>query len=188
MRTVHSVLLRSPKCFLKEVLLVDDFSDKRPLKTELENYIEDNFGVYHEADLKVCNDKSGLFGEQLSDRSGKVRLIRNSERQGLIRSRSRGALEAKGDVIIFLDAHCEVNYNWLPPLLAPIEKNRKTMTVPLIDGIDSETFEYRPVYSKNDQHFKGIWVSLISLAYPMIIINHLLILKRNGECITKKSK
>lgn len=31
------------------------------------------------------------------------------------------------------------------------------MTVPIIDGIDSETFEYRPVYARNDQHYKGIW-------------------------------
>lgn len=59
--------------------------------------------------------------------------------------------------LLFHPAHCEVNYNWLPPLLAPIEKNRKTMTVPIIDGIDSETFEYRPVYARNDQHYKGIW-------------------------------
>lgn len=55
---------------------------------------------------------------------GKVRLIRNAERQGLIRTRSRGATEARGEVIVFLDAHCEVNANWLPPLLAPIYYDR----------------------------------------------------------------
>ena len=32
LRTVHSVLLRSPQRFLREVLLVDDFSSKEPLK------------------------------------------------------------------------------------------------------------------------------------------------------------
>ena len=157
MRTVHSVLVRSPKKFVQEVILVDDYSDKKPLKKELEKYIEDNFGSYKKADLSVHGPGEGLFGEKLGEKSGKVRLIRNSERGGLIRSRSRGAREAVGDVIIFLDAHCEVNYNWLPPLLAPIARNRKTLTVPIIDGIDSETFEYRAVYGRKDQHYKGIW-------------------------------
>jgi len=53
-----------------------------------------------------------------------VRLIRNSEREGLIRTRSNGALNARGEIILFLDAHCEVGYNWLPPLIAPIARNR----------------------------------------------------------------
>lgn len=46
MRTVHSVLLRSPRRHLREVLLVDDFSDRSPLKSNLEQYIEVNFGPF----------------------------------------------------------------------------------------------------------------------------------------------
>ncbi|XP_063927708.1 N-acetylgalactosaminyltransferase 7 [Zophobas morio] len=130
LRTVHSVINRSPPQMLKEVLLVDDFSDKENLKGRLEDYIEQF--------------------------NGKVRLIRNSQREGLIRTRSRGAKEAKGEVIVFLDAHCEVNTNWLPPLLAPIYRDRTIMTVPVIDGIDHKTFEYRPVYGE-DRHFRGIF-------------------------------
>lgn len=103
MRTVHSVINRSPSQFLQEVLLVDDFSDKTDLKDKLDSYIK-------------------KF-------DGKVRLIRNTEREGLIRTRSRGAKEATGEVIVFLDAHCEVNTNWLPPLLAPIHRDNTVMTV-----------------------------------------------------------
>ena len=40
------------------------------------------------------------------------------------RSRNNGAIAASGEVVIFLDAHCEVGYNWLPPLLAPIHADR----------------------------------------------------------------
>ncbi|XP_048506338.1 N-acetylgalactosaminyltransferase 7 isoform X2 [Athalia rosae] len=130
MRTVHSVINRTPPEFLEEVLLVDDYSNKENLKGELDSYIE--------------------------RWDGKVRLIRNHERQGLIRTRSRGAREATGEVIVFLDAHCEVNTNWLPPLLAPIYVNSKVMTVPVIDGIDHKTFEYRPVYQEGHL-YRGIF-------------------------------
>lgn len=130
MRTVHSVINRTPGQFLEEVLLVDDFSDKSDLGVGLERYIK-------------------IF-------RGMVRLVRNTEREGLIRSRSRGAREARGVVLVFLDAHCEVNKNWLPPLLAPIYRDYTTMTVPIIDGVDHETFEYRPVY-QGEEHFRGIF-------------------------------
>lgn len=77
-------------------------------------------------------------------------------REGLIRTRSRGAQEATGEVIVFLDAHCEVNVNWLPPLLAPIYRDYRIMTVPVIDGIDHKTFEYRPVY-QHGMNYRGIF-------------------------------
>ncbi|XP_011551579.3 N-acetylgalactosaminyltransferase 7 [Plutella xylostella] len=130
MRTVHSVFNRSPPQFLHEVVLVDDYSDKDDLKEKLDKYI------------KRWN--------------GKVRVIRNEKREGLIRTRSRGASEATGEVIVFLDAHCEVNLNWLPPLLAPIYRDPKIMTVPVIDGIDHRTFEYRPVYQAG-ANYRGIF-------------------------------
>ncbi|OQV13238.1 N-acetylgalactosaminyltransferase 7 [Hypsibius exemplaris] len=120
LRTVHSVINRSPPQFLEEVLLVDDNSDREQLKQELDDYI--------------------------TRFDGKVRILRQKEREGLIRTRSNGAKNAKGEVVIFLDAHCEVGYNWLPPLLAPIAKDRSTMTVPIIDGIDADNFKIEPMY------------------------------------------
>lgn len=83
-RTIWSVLNRSPAQYLKEILLIDDFSDREELKGKLDRYIETSL-------------------------PSKVRLVRLKERQGLIRARLAGAKEAKGDVLIFLDSHCEVS-------------------------------------------------------------------------------
>lgn len=63
MRTVHSVINRTPPQFLHEIVLVDDYSDKEDLREKLDKYVK-------------------RF-------DGKVRIIRNVEREGLIRTRSR---------------------------------------------------------------------------------------------------
>ena len=72
------------------------------------------------------NDKLETYIKRFD---GLVKLHRNKEREGLIRTRTRGAELATGDVIVFLDAHCEVNANWLPPLLAPIALDRSVCVV-----------------------------------------------------------
>lgn len=118
LRTAYSVINRSPRELLTEIILVDDFSDKEFLKTPLDKYIEDN----------------------LKD---KVKVLHLPERGGLITARLAGAKAANGDVLIFLDSHTEVNVNWLPPLLEPIAQDYKTCVCPFIDVIAYDTFEYR---------------------------------------------
>ncbi|XP_005105766.2 N-acetylgalactosaminyltransferase 7 [Aplysia californica] len=130
-RTIHSVINTSPPQLLKEVVLVDDYSTKAHLKGQLENYIKQ-------------------FGDL-------VKLYRNSKREGLIRTRTRGAELSRGDVIVFLDAHCECNRNWLVPLLDRIRANRKTMAVPIVDGIDWDTMAYNSVYGHGRAHHRGIF-------------------------------
>ncbi|XP_052076349.1 putative polypeptide N-acetylgalactosaminyltransferase 10 [Mytilus californianus] len=121
LRTAWSAVERSPPGLLKEVILVDDFSSKEFLKKQLDEYV----------------------AEQFKDFSTIVKVVRAQKREGLIRTRLLGAKAATGDVLIFLDSHCETNVNWLPPLLDPIQEDYKTVVCPFIDVVDYETFAYR---------------------------------------------
>ncbi|KAH0516198.1 Polypeptide N-acetylgalactosaminyltransferase-like 6 [Microtus ochrogaster] len=115
LRTIHSIINRTPESLIEEIILVDDFSDREHLKEKLEDYMA---------------------------RFSKVRIVRTKKREGLIRTRLLGASVARGEVLTFLDSHCEVNVNWLPPLLNQIALNHKTIVCPMIDVIDHNHFGY----------------------------------------------
>ena len=72
-------------------------------------------------------------------------LLRANVRQGLIRARILGAKVAKGDVLTFLDSHCEVNVGWVEPLLARLKEKPHSGVMPLIEIINSDTLQYQPV-------------------------------------------
>nr|XP_036668914.1 putative polypeptide N-acetylgalactosaminyltransferase 9 isoform X1 [Drosophila suzukii]XP_036668915.1 putative polypeptide N-acetylgalactosaminyltransferase 9 isoform X1 [Drosophila suzukii] len=115
LRTVHSVLDRSPEHLIGKIILVDDYSDMPHLKRQLEDY----FAAYP-----------------------KVQIIRGQKREGLIRARILGANHAKSAVLTYLDSHCECTEGWLEPLLDRIARNATTVVCPVIDVISDDTLEY----------------------------------------------
>ena len=87
LRSVYSVLNRSPRHLLKEIILVDDQSDIEEMKEPLDKYCEEHFG-----DI--------------------VKILRPPKRLGLIAAKNFGARQATGDVVVFFDAHIEANAGW----------------------------------------------------------------------------
>lgn len=72
----------------------------------------------------------------------KVRVIRNKKREGLVRSRVRGAEISRAKILTFLDSHCECNENWLPPLVEKVFEDETRVVCPVIDVISMDTFQY----------------------------------------------
>uniref|UniRef100_A0A8C0CCV6 Polypeptide N-acetylgalactosaminyltransferase n=1 Tax=Balaenoptera musculus TaxID=9771 RepID=A0A8C0CCV6_BALMU len=111
LRTVKSVLNRTPASLIQEIILVDDFS----------------------SDPEDC---------LLLTRIPKVKCLRNDRREGLIRSRVRGADVATAAVLTFLDSHCEVNTEWLQPMLQRVKEDHTRVVSPIIDVISLDNFAY----------------------------------------------
>uniref|UniRef100_A0A8C3WGH7 Polypeptide N-acetylgalactosaminyltransferase n=1 Tax=Catagonus wagneri TaxID=51154 RepID=A0A8C3WGH7_9CETA len=117
LRTVHSILDTAPRVFLKEIILVDDLSQQGQLKSALSEYVA---------------------------RLERVKLLRSNRRLGTARARMLGAARATGDVLVFMDAHCECHPGWLEPLLGRIAGDRSRVVSPVLDVIDWKTFQYYP--------------------------------------------
>ncbi|XP_042683220.1 polypeptide N-acetylgalactosaminyltransferase 5 [Centrocercus urophasianus] len=118
LRSVHSVLSRSPPHLLQELILVDDFSTKDYLKEKLDAYMS---------------------------QFPKVKVLHLRERHGLIRARLAGAQVATGTVLTFLDSHVECNVGWLEPLLERVRLHRARVACPVIEVISDKDMSYMTV-------------------------------------------
>ncbi|KAI5712845.1 hypothetical protein M8J75_011702 [Diaphorina citri] len=103
--------------------------------------------------------KSSL-DEYVAKLSVPTRVIRSPGRVGLIKARLLGARQAEGEILVFLDAHCECTLGWLENLVARVAEDRtrvvcwlenlvarvaedRTRVVcPVIDIISDVTFAY----------------------------------------------
>ncbi|KAL5006994.1 hypothetical protein ScPMuIL_015800 [Solemya velum] len=124
LRTVHSVLDRSPPRYLREIILIDDFSTKDFLKQSLDDYV---------ATLP------------------KVKVFHAPRRLGLILARIWGAKIASAPVLFFLDSHCECAQGWLEPALELIKRDDTTVAQPVIDVINASTLGYTAFQANNIQ-------------------------------------
>ncbi|THD21489.1 Polypeptide N-acetylgalactosaminyltransferase [Fasciola hepatica] len=150
LRTVNSVIQTSPHELVAEIVLVDDASTLDDLHTKLESYV---------SKLPIH-----------------VRIERMPIRSGLVRARLRGAANATGKTLTFLDAHCETTVGWLEPLLAEIAVDRRRVVCPIIDVLDFETFHYSEgsdrIYGTFDWQLTFHWSPISSSESKRVGTNH----------------
>lgn len=107
LRTVHSVLDRTPAYLLHEIILVDDHSElgNSPSVTPVVQFSLFSLVLVRFHCAGVSNMCLCVVSEELKDNldryigdelEGKVQLVRNQRREGLIRGRMIGASHATG--------------------------------------------------------------------------------------------
>lgn len=92
-----SVVNRTPKQLLEEIIILDDASDQNKFDIQAET--------------------KGM--------GAKIRVFHNPERLGAAGCRQHGVTKANGDVLVFLDSHVEVTDGWLEPLLHEIAQDER---------------------------------------------------------------
>ncbi|KIH55213.1 glycosyltransferase, group 2 family protein, partial [Ancylostoma duodenale] len=131
-RMINSIIDRTPLELIQEILLVDDSSEWQVVAGI--DLLTPN--ILAEASLQAADY------QKKHPQWGMVKFLRTPSNQGLIRAKVFGARKARGEILVFLDSHCEVNQQWLQPLLERIKEKPERVVCPIIDIIDLDTMKY----------------------------------------------
>ncbi|XP_063336226.1 probable polypeptide N-acetylgalactosaminyltransferase 8 [Pelmatolapia mariae] len=125
-RALRSIIDRTPKNLLKEIIMVDDNSSNENLKGDLDMYV------------KLLEQENPNL---------RIVRVRHSEQRGLAYARVSGWRAATADVVAILDAHIEVHEMWAEPLLTQIKADRTVVVSPVFDKVsfdDLSVIKYDP--------------------------------------------
>lgn len=124
-RAIRSIIDRTPKHLLKEIILVDDYSTNNDLRDLLLDYINE-----------IHTQHPGL-----------IKKVRHKKQMGLSQARITGWKKATADVVAVLDAHVEATEGWAEPLLARIKADRTVVVSPVFDKVHFDDLHVEKYYS-----------------------------------------
>ncbi|KAJ0069575.1 hypothetical protein NL108_010393, partial [Boleophthalmus pectinirostris] len=124
-RAIRSIIDRTPRHLLKEIILVDDYSTNNDLGGMLQEYIN----------------------EIHKERPGLIKKVRHQKQMGLSQARISGWKHATADAVAVLDAHIEATEGWAEPLLARIKEDRTVVVSPVFDKVHFDDLHVERYYS-----------------------------------------
>lgn len=127
LRTIHSVLNRTPPPLLREVILVNDRSTLPDLEP-------------------------GGFLDSYIRSLPKVKMMRTAQHRGIGASRRHGMHLSTAPVVVFLDSNVEVNTQWLEPLLSTLQEKSPTVVFPQVFAINATDFGLDPYTGSGCRH------------------------------------
>lgn len=128
MRSVHSILDRTDLKHLKEIILVNDYSDIDNLHDNVQNAVDElnnrmrreeemletnNIDV--ESIVDYINDDNNVMDKKTTEKNKdglNIRLLKTSKREGLIRARLYGAENSVGEVSSLIHSSCTVKLSF----------------------------------------------------------------------------
>lgn len=143
-RTIQSILLNTPRFLLSQIIIVVDQESSSYENFDQLFTINKHSKKNDEKNKKYKNYLSYFplfFGEQ----SNKIIIHQNLARVGWSRSINNVLNITTGEVLIFLKSHIEVGHNWLPPLLASIVRNPRSISIPTLGKIKPNDFAFEQI-------------------------------------------
>ena len=118
----------------------------------------------HQSEIIVIDDCSPGEGRAIEETAKKYKagLYRQAENAGPGVARNRGANEARGNILVFIDSDCVAPAGWLSALIQPIRDNRCFATTSCYSGpvtpgwitvFQDEDYRYRMPSTECDTSF-----------------------------------
>jgi len=153
---------------MRASLIISTYNEGVALARTIETCLETSVGL--DPEILIADDAStdGSVEAALS-RFKPVRSVRHERRRGVSPTKMLGADHARGEVLVFLDAHCKPEPGSLARLIERVESQDGTAIItPTVTGLDQERWRNDPAqaghgYSVNLYTLECGWLPLEAL-------------------------
>ena len=154
-RTLRTILEKTPPKFLKKIILLDDGSSDDYLKDTYPKPNTPRFDPSKSTYRWQGEDPNAAkpFLEYLKAMDPKIEYVK-LPRGGFIKARIAGIKHSTAQTFTVMESHAEPIDGWLTSLLWEVQKNPKTLANPVITQIHHHSFAFlNPVYQMMNYNY-----------------------------------